>query len=111
MPHITVLPAVINFKYQHASSINLFVDLKDREQKLTIPPLTPLVMMHPLTEKNVVIKTHLIDETERLKIIGIRKFFLRRDRTDPVDVYKKKKELLKKIDNMNNDCPFNKGNV
>ena len=99
MPHITVLPAVINFKYQHASSINLFVDLKDREQKLTIPPLTPLVMMH------------LIDETERLKIIGIRKFFLRRDRTDPVDVYKKKKELLKKIDNMNNDCPFNKGNV
>jgi hypothetical protein len=111
LPYVSILPAVINFKYQHASNINLFVDLKNNEQQLTIPPLAPLVMMHPLTEKNVIIKTHLIDEKEKQKIIGIRKFILRRGQTDPIDSYKKKKDLLKKIDNMNSGCPFNEGNV
>ena len=101
---ISVLPAVINFKYQHASSINLFVELTNEEQKFTIPALTPLVIMHPLTERNIVINTHLIDEKERLKIFGIRKLILRRD-GDPVEVYNKKKNLIDRLEKMS--CPFN----
>jgi len=100
---ISVLPAVINFKYQHATSINLFVELTDKDQKFTIPALNPLVIMHPLTEKNVVINTHLIDEKEKLKIFGVRRLILRRN-GDPVDVYKKKKNLVDQIDRIN--CPF-----
>ena len=53
----TILPALNNFKYQHFTNINLFVENKNMQIKWVIPPLIPLVIMHPLTEKKILNKS------------------------------------------------------
>ena len=50
---LTILPAVIQFKI---------------EQKIKLPALTPLVMLHPMTERKIKIRHHLVDYDKFYKI-------------------------------------------
>lgn len=78
LQHLTVLPAVVDFKYQNATNINYFVlDPKQTEDvKIHIPALTPLVMMHPLTDKKIVIKNHLVSEDDMLRVDNVNTLFI-----------------------------------
>lgn len=103
----SVLPAVVNYKYQHNTNINLFVEARNEEYTFFIPPLTPLVMLHPLTDKKIKIENHLVDEKEYNRIFGIEKLLLRRNLHDEANEYNLKKTLVNKSESLNK-CPFGK---
>lgn len=105
LKHLSVLPAVMNFKYQHHTHINFFVELGNSPVTVTIPPLTPLVMLHPLTEHNVEIKTHLVTDTEYSRIFSTEDLILNRDLADEAREFERKKALKNKVENIN-QCPF-----
>lgn len=101
----TILPAVVDFKYQHSTNVNLFVINEDKFKKTTIAPNTPLVSLHPLTEKKIILKRHLVSYQEFLQIVdGPASMFLRRNHYDFSRLYKRKKDFLIK----QNKCPFQK---
>jgi hypothetical protein len=58
-------PGILNFKYQHATNINLFIHSKS---DFFIKAGDPIVHLIPLTEKNIKICNHLIDENEYRKL-------------------------------------------
>ena len=57
---LTILPAVIQFKTQQATEINFVIQQKEKEQKINLPSLTPLAIMHPMTERKIKIRHHLV---------------------------------------------------
>jgi hypothetical protein len=58
-------PGIINYKYQHNTHINMFFHSKS---EFSIEANSPLVHLIPLTERDIIIKNHLIDENELNKI-------------------------------------------
>jgi hypothetical protein len=100
-----LLPAVVNYKYQHTTNINYMVDNYEYARTVTIPALTPLVILHPLTEKKVIIKNHLISEKEHNRMFGIEKLALIRNTKDMNQGYNKRKDLLIKSEDLSK-CPF-----
>ena len=104
----TILPAVVDFKYQHSTNINLFVTNEEKLKNTVIKPNTPLVALHPMTEKNIIIKKHLVTHEEYIqRVDGVASLFLRRNSIDFSKLYKKKKEFLTQKENPST-CPFHK---
>jgi hypothetical protein len=100
--HVNILPAVVNYKYQHFTHVNMFITNREREQEFTIKPLTPLLMLHPLTERNVVVKTHLVDDKEWNRQFGVYNLMIADNRG-----YQKKKEVYTTLENQKK-CPFHR---
>jgi len=71
--HIT--PAIIEFKYQHASNINMFLDT-NKDKNFVISAGTPLAQLIPMSDKKIKIKTHLVSEEEYDKYSNPRTHFL-----------------------------------
>jgi hypothetical protein len=95
--NFTVLPGIIDFKYQ--SSVNISTMVRYPEVGLLSMMFeagTPLVHLTPLTDKRVEIKTHLISATEFERKHPMTKF---------VDNYKERKT---RIDEQESKCPFTK---
>jgi hypothetical protein len=72
----TVLPAVIDFKYQTASHVNLMFEYRDRPRRIRFQPGDPMVALTPLTDQPIELRHHLVTEQEIKryefnKIIGI----------------------------------------
>ena len=65
----TVIPGILDFKYQHATNINILFEFKEKERTLIIEPGTPLVMLTPLVNDDVTVKLvhHQITELEENK--------------------------------------------
>lgn len=63
-----VPPAVVDFKYQHATHVNMFLPKGDNEFMINCGE--PVVHLIPLTEKNLVIKRHLISQADWASIIS-----------------------------------------
>jgi hypothetical protein len=104
MSYLSALPGVIDFKYQHHVAINFLMIQPIEPLSITVEPLEPLVMLHPMTEKRVVIKNHLISDNEYKRLFAIQDLVLKRDVDDEIKEYDKKKSLTKKIEKMS--CPF-----
>jgi len=105
--HLQILPAVIDFKYQHATEINYFLLSKKEKQLVTVPPLTPLVILHPLTDQKIVIKNHLVSKDEWWRLAGASDLLLQRNASDSAKHYKQKKQLIKQVEELKK-CPFHK---
>jgi hypothetical protein len=107
---LTLLPAVVNYKYNHSTEINYFVEEKPQVQELTIPPLTPLVMLHPMTERTVVIKNHLVTLDEFNRIHGVHRMFFHRGGKDSMGLYQAKKKIIERVESQNEQtnskCPY-----
>jgi hypothetical protein len=109
---ISVLPGLVNYKYTHATEINLFVKQTAQQQVCTILPLTPLVILHPMSEKRIKIVQHLVTLDEYQRIFGIDKFVMKRDEyRDSTQLYNNKKRLHEKIEQQALGCPFHQGNL
>jgi hypothetical protein len=107
---ISVLPGLVNYKYTHATEINLFVKQTEQVQNCTILPLTPLAIMHPMTEKKIKIVHHLVTLPEYQRVYGIDKFVMKRDDyRDSTQMYNNKKRLHEKIEQQGQGCPFHQG--
>lgn len=57
-----VCPGVLNFKYQNATNVNLFIP--NRKHKFIIPHRQPLMHMIPLSDRRIKIHRHLITREE-----------------------------------------------
>ncbi len=106
---IKILPAVVNYKYNHASEINLFIEQKDFPQRCTIPALNPLVIMHPLTERPIKLVHHNVTKDEYARLFGIDKMIMRDTSHDSSQIYNRKKKLHQKIEERESGCPFRPG--
>lgn len=91
--NIRILPGILNYKYQTATHINLF--FPKQANKVNLSAGTPMVYFTALDDKEVEIKTHLVDDNEYKKIEALDKKFTF------IGGYKKKINFLNK-----NKCPF-----
>jgi hypothetical protein len=98
LSNFSLMPAVINYKYQYGTNINYLVLNTEVEKTFNIPALTPLVMLHPLTEKNVEIKNHLVTESEWKRLFGIENLIMNRNSKEVLELYKRKVELINNIE-------------
>ena len=64
LSNLHLLPAVIDFKYQHGTNISWMVSSHGVYKEFYIEPLDPLVVLHPMDNRKVVIKNHLVDIPE-----------------------------------------------
>ncbi len=89
------LPAIVNYYYQHTTQINLFIRV-DKERHILIPHNAPMVMLTPMSDRNVEVVRHLVDkkEIERLERKSI-----------PITFKAKYKTAIKSL-NKFSDCPF-----
>lgn len=58
--------AIIEYKYQRATELNLFLDVNS--DNIFLKANTPMAHIIPLTDKQIVIKNHLVSEEEYKKI-------------------------------------------
>lgn len=99
---ITVLPAVVNFYYQHETHINFFtIASADKISTLKIHPKTPLVILHPCTEKKIIIKNHLVDEKEYNRINGVKNLVLNNTYEELINSFQNRKKLI-------DECPYHR---
>ena len=59
---LNIVPAIINFKDQLGSHINLFMPRK--ENRIELSASQPLVHIIPLSDKKIILKNHLISKEE-----------------------------------------------
>lgn len=104
--NFTVLPAVVNYKYQHSTNINFFMITDEKSKKTRIEPRTPLVILHPMTEREIEIKNHLVEEKEFKRLMNVDNLFFKRTAKENSKLYSSKKKL---IDSM--ECPINHGKI
>lgn len=95
--HLTLLPAVIEYKYQQGTEINYMIVRREEDVIINIPPLTPLVILHPMSDKKIVLKHHLLSREEFDNRLGEKMFLFSHD------LYKKKKTFFKATEKK---CPF-----
>lgn len=91
----TVLPAITNYSFNCATHINIMLPKSVR--KYQIPAGLPLVQITPLTEKNIIVKNHLISQKE---------FNERKQKRNYFNGWKTYKRLLKNEKDANSKCPF-----
>jgi hypothetical protein len=91
--NISIPPAVVDFKYQHGTHINMFLKV-EKGARIELKHGLPMAHMIPMTEKEVELKHHLVDDKEFNSYIQDIKF---------THNYKHRKEL---IDTKEKKCPF-----
>ena len=101
MFNLILTPGIISFKSQMYSNLNYFFQQKDTQQDINIQPLTPMVIMHPMSERKVKLRHHLLTSKDRdgFETLGHHTNGVLLDRY-PEPMLKKKKSLFKKIDKM-----------
>lgn len=102
----TILPGVINFKYQHGANINLFVTNEEKIKSTIIKPNTPLVALHPMSDYIIKLKTILVDEKEFSSLDGLNNLFFRRNAKDFSKLYSNKKQFIDNLEKKKSKCPF-----
>ena len=65
MFNFMLTPGVISFKYQMDCNLNYFFQQKDTQQVINIKTLTPMVIMHPISERKVKLRHHLLTSKDR----------------------------------------------
>lgn len=101
---MTFLPGVVEFKYNHVTSINYFVTASElnEEKIIYMEPFTPLATIIPMFEEEIIIKNIMVDEKEISKI-NYHKFFMF-NRVDNLNLYSEKKKIINQVEAR---CPFN----
>lgn len=107
---LTGLPGVIQFKHQTATHINYMLEQTEETQKFNFQPLTPMAILHPLTEREVVLRHHLL-EGDKIKTVAsagggmLLNMFQRDLFSNPAKLHARKTAFFQKADELNK-CPF-----
>ena len=93
---IRVLPGIVEYKYQGSTHVNMFVPKKT--QRIEIGANDPLVHIIPVSDNDVTLKNHLVDDKEYIKI---------RSKSQGVFFLKKYEKIKEIQDNKEKkSCPF-----
>lgn len=93
--NLTVFPGILNIKYEPHVNINVLFKRENTAVKYFIPFGLPMVHLIPLTERKLVVKTHLISSVElnRIRAVSAKTKFL--------GMYRNNKKILQA-----SKCPF-----
>lgn len=95
---VIIPPGVVNYKYQTATNINIFIrKLPGEPNTILLEHNAPLVFLVPLTERKVILRHHLIREDEIYRVARPQVAF--------VNSYQKVKMLTKAGETQK--CPMN----
>jgi len=94
-PQVIIPPALLEFKYQNTTNINMFFPRTEGEYVFEAGD--PMMAFTPCTENNVEFKTHLLDEKEFAKYKALQ------TETSFINKYRKIRNKYKEL----NKCPFN----
>lgn len=64
----TILPGVVDFKYQPAININLMLKLEKEERTFLLQTGTPIAHIIPMSEEKIELKTHLVSVGELRRV-------------------------------------------
>lgn len=95
----TLLPGVVDFKYQQSTQINMMVKHLDNRRRFIIPSGTPIIQFVPLTDRKIKIHTHLVSVEEEEKI------WKRPIKISFVNKYAKVKKIVSEREEKSK-CPF-----
>jgi len=99
--HFTLLPGILEFKNQTSLEMNYIVCPKKDEITFRVPSLTPMAILHPMTERKIEIRHHLIskeDFSESILNYGAGMVF----RDDPMPMfYKNRNKFWDKEEKIN----------
>lgn len=99
LDQLYVAPGVLNFKYQSSTNVSFFT--KTENKIITINAGQPLAYLIPMTDKDVVIKSHLVSENEYRNMLTTSTYA-----SKFVDRYKFNKRIT---DSQEKKCPFGFG--
>jgi len=91
-----ILPGVLDFKYNHAVNINMMLNLQ-KDFTCTLKAYTPMAHIIPISDKELVIKHHLINEKEFSNLMNNATASF----TNSYQIHKNN------IDSQESKCPFN----
>ena len=100
--NLHLLPGVLDFKTQSSTNMNYFFERKDNRVEINIEPLTPMMMLHPMTDRNVIIKHHYVPDDWIFKMMAT-DFGMFNDKKNRSNIYKKKKNLIDKAYKLNKE--------
>jgi hypothetical protein len=92
---LNLLSGISEFKYQHATNINFFLNLENKN-RLLLEAGTPLYHIIPLSSKSITVKQHLLTTQEFDKMFGLQK-----SRAKFLGNYNFRKKILQQ-----KKCPF-----
>ncbi|NBV27402.1 hypothetical protein EBS02_00025 [bacterium] len=98
---MTVMPGVLEFKYNRDVNVNFFL-IAGEKQYIEIPAFTPMLALHPLFEESVEIKNFLITSEEFSKIDYAKRFV---DVNYSLNLYKEKRKVVDHTESKSK-CPF-----
>ena len=94
--NVVVPSAVVDYKYNPGTNINIFVD-NTRNHKTLIPAGLPMVSVFPMSERRVELRRHVVDHTEMSKIVN---------RSYSATFINKYRNSKRQIDANSGKCPF-----
>lgn len=104
MFHLSILPGCMNFYDQNSTHINMFFYYSEYPKEFKIDALTPLAILHPMTEDKIVLKHHLVESREKHDIRPHDMFFSDRQTFSGYEKYKKARDkLLEKLERINSN--------
>jgi hypothetical protein len=90
-------PGIVDFKYQKNTNYNLFLPYTGQSRNVFISAGSPIVTYFPMTEKEVVIHNHLLDDIE---------FKKRREANSAIFSFGNRYRLNKSLMDSKKSCPF-----
>lgn len=102
----TLLPGVVDFKYQHGTNINYLFELPvEKDKEIFIEALTPLAMFTPMTDEKIVVKNHLLEDKEFNRLFGETRLFNTNTTNKIYGLYNRRKRLYDYLEKTKS-CPF-----
>jgi hypothetical protein len=95
-----VCHGVVNFKYQSVTNMNIILNRVNENTKFVIEAGQPIWQMIPMTERKVVVKTHLVNRDEFLRI---------KEQTNKVKFVGSYNYTKKILQEKESKCPFGFG--
>jgi len=71
-----VLPGIVNYKYSHATNVNLFFMRHSVKRTVLLDCGSPIAHLVPMSDKKIDLRHHLIDEKEFYKLEMPRRHFI-----------------------------------
>ena len=108
LSNYTVLPGVLDFKYQFEININLMIKCESEERSFLLSPGNPVAQLIPLSEETVEVKNHIISPNEVARLSpGGRIHY---SGSPGLKKYSRVKSFLQKHEERNKPkCPFGFG--
>ena len=99
MFNFILTPGVVSFKSQMDCNLNYFYEQTDKKQVINIQPLTPMAIMHPMSDRKIKLNHHLVTSRDMDGNPTLGHFsnglFLYRNQDR---AFRRKKKLFEKID-------------